>query len=155
MTAAELIKQALLEIKGTAAEQAVQGATFETAALRLNILVYSTPEIPNYTVVNSGTDSITAPAYSWRWLIKALALDLAPQFGTLENYLAIESDKKTAWQAISRTIVRLSPPQLMDTVPMGSGNKSPGGNYRKFYTETDDGLLSESNTNIILEDGTE
>ena len=83
-------------------------------------------------------------------------LDLAPQFGTLENYLALETDKKTAWQAISRTIVRLSPPQLMDTVPMGSGNKSPGNNnYYKFYTETDEGLLSENNTNIILEDAAE
>lgn len=155
MTAEELIRQAFFEIGKTASQQSISGDDYNTAILRLNALVHSTPTIPNYTVIIDASDEITSPSYCDRWLIKALALDLAPQYGQLESYTALKEDKSEAWSAISRSLVRIGAPQLNGNVPYGSGNQMPGSRYKRYYTETDDGILTEQNAQIIVEDGTE
>ena len=155
MTAEELIRQAFFEIGKKASQQPISGDDYNTAIIRLNALVSSTPTIPNYTVVTSSSDEITCPDYCDRWLTKALALDLAPQYGQLESYAALKMDKEEAWIAISRSLVRIGAPQLNGNVPYGSGNRMPGNWSRKYYPETDNGILTEQNAQIVVEDDTE
>lgn len=154
-TAAEIIKQAYQEIQAVSANHAVPAEIYETGYKRLNFLIYSEPTIPNFTTLTSSSDEITAPDYTLRWMIKALALDLSSQFGMLESYMILEKQKKEAYSVILRSLSRIGPPQLNGNVPFGSGNIRPGGRYTgRYYTETDNGVLTETNAEVIVEDAT-
>lgn len=156
MNANELIRDALQDIGRVAAEQPITGDEGATAIRYLNNLMYSKVHLGlGYTVVTNGSDTITTPAYAWEWMIKALAVRLAAQFGQLESYGAIKQDEKNAYSIVLSSTGRLSPPQLSGNVPYGSGNRDTGDGYsKKFYTETDDGVLTETNQQIIVEDDT-
>lgn len=154
-TAAEIIKQAYLEIKAAAASQPIPPDQYEVGYQRLNYLIDSEPLIPNFTTLTSSSDEITSPSYCNRWIIKALALDLAPQFGQLESYSIVERQMVEAYSVILRSLSRIGPPQLNGNVPMGSGNRTPGSGSRdRFYRETDNGILTETNAQVIVEDAT-
>jgi hypothetical protein len=154
-TAAEIIKQAYLEIKAVAASEPIPPDQYEVAYQRLNYLIDSEPLIPNFTALTSSSDEITSPSYCNRWMIKALALDLAPQFGQLESYGIVERQMTEAYSVILRSLSRIGPPQLNGNVPMGSGNITPGSRYgNRYYRETDNGILTETNAEIIVEDST-
>lgn len=154
-TAAEIIKQAYLEIQAQAASQTVPPDVYDIGYKRLNSLINSEPTIPNFTNLTSSSDEITCPDYCELWIIKALALQLAPQFGMLESYEVLERQKKRAFGVILRSNSTIGPPQLNANVPYGSGNVRPGNRFgRKFYPETDNGVLTETNAEIIVESGT-
>ena len=152
-TAAELIKDAFLEIGKSDVNQTIRGEDFNTAIRKLNQIVASKPIIPNYTVVSSSSDEITAPEYSHLWLTIKLAQSLAPQYGRLESYSFLEEEAREAYTAILMANSRIKPPTLTGNVPLGSGNRCPGDSWEVYYTESDDGLLTETNENIVVEDG--
>lgn len=152
MIASDLIQDAFLEIGKNAAEQPLIGAETATAIRYLNNLAYSKAHIlTDYTVINSGSDELTTSDTFNMWFVKALAIKLAPQFGQLESYMMLKEDEKDAWQAVLIQNSRIPAPQLNGNVPYGSGNKTPGSNTDKFYPETDSGVLTEQNAQIIVE----
>jgi hypothetical protein len=153
-TATQLIKLALLDIGKADPNQTIKPEDYELAVETLNDLVLSEPMIPNFTILTSSSDEITSPSYCNRWLRKALALDLSPQYGTLDSYMVLERQKSEAWEVILQSLNRIGAPQLNGNTPYGSGNKMPGSRWRTYYVETDDGILTEQSTEIIVEDGT-
>ena len=156
MIANELIRDAFQEIGKAAAEQSITGDMTNTAIRYLNNLMAAKDYIiVDYTTVTSGDTPITTPAYCWMWMIKALAIKLAPQFGQLESYVSLKEDEKELWMSVLIGMQNIPPPQLNGNVPLGSGNKCPGQGYlKKYYTESDDGILTETNQTIIAEDDT-
>ena len=155
MNASEVIKSAYIKIGKLAAEQSLSGADTQTAIEYLNDLMYSISYLGlSYTEVTAGSDEITTEAYAWKWMKNQLALELAPEFGVLESYAAIERMASEGWSAIIVATSRIGPPQLSGNVPRGSGNMSPGNRESKYYSETDSGILTETNQEIIVEDDT-
>ena len=153
MLASELIRDAYQEIGKSAAEQPISGDMTETAIRYLNNLVFSKNHVAmGYTEVTSGADEITSPAYTWMWMVKALAVKLCPQFGVQENYMQLKEDEAEAWDSVLIALVRISAPSVSGNVPVGSGNKTPGNNEADFYAETDSGILTESNQDVVVED---
>lgn len=155
MKASELIRDAYQEIGKVAAEQSISGDMLDTAIRYLNNLAYSKDYIlTGYTTVVDGDTEITTPAYTWLWLVKALAIKLAPQFGQLDSYTLLKSDESEAWSTVLISLQRIPAPQLNGNVPCGSGNRMPGSRDTQYYRESDDGLLTETNQDIIAEDET-
>lgn len=155
MNASELIRDAYQEIGKSAAEQTIGGDMMQTAIRYLNNLMYAKDYLGlGYTEVTDGADAITTPAYSWEWMVKALAVRLAPQFGVQENYMQLKEDENQAWSTVLISLSRISPPTFTGNVPLGSGNKRPGTYTGRFYTEADNGLLTETNQDIVVEDDT-
>lgn len=155
MLASDLIRDAYQEIGKVAAQQPITGDDTATAIRYLNNLVYSKAHIiTDYTVVSSGSDEITTPDVFNMWLIKALAIKLSTQYGTLESYGALKEDESEMWNSVLIQLSSIPAPQLNGNVPYGSGNKSPGGYSAQYYPETDNGVLTEQNATIIVEDGT-
>ena len=153
MLASELIRDAYQEIGKVAAQQSITGDETATAIRYLNNLMYSKAYIiVDYTVVESASDEITTPAVFNMWLIKALAIKLSTQFGQLESYLALKEDETEAWQSVLIQLQRIPAPQLNGNVPLGSGNKMPGNRTSNYYRESDNGVLTEQNATIIVED---
>ena len=152
-TASTLIRDAYRDIGKGAAQQSIKPYMTDAAIVALNDLMASQPYNMGYTEITSGSDQITTPEYTWVWMRKALAIDLAPEFGVLESYPLLERQMQKAWSNIKLRIAQIPAPEVMDTVPMGSGNVEPG-DCHQYYTETDDGVLSEQNAQIIVEDDT-
>jgi len=156
MIASDLIRDAYLEIGKSAAEQPITGDETLTAIRYLNNIAYSKAHIiTDYTVIESASDEITSSDSFNLWFIKALAIKLAPQYGQLESYLPLKEDEKDAWQSVLIANSRIPAPQLNSNVPYGSGNRSSSNGYSdRFYKESDDGVLTEQNAQIIVEDDT-
>ena len=155
MNAEQLFRRSFQLIGKGAAEQTITGDMANTAIYYLNNLMYSKDHMGmGYTEVANGTDNITTPAYTWKWMTVALALEMAPEFGVTENAMMLDQMKKQAWSTVLLSLQRISAPTLAGTVPRGSGNYSPGYDSA-FYSETDSGILTETNQDIIVEDGTE
>ena len=152
MLANELIRDAYQEIGKVAAEQPITGDETATAIRYLNNLIYSKAHIiTDFTVVTAGSDEITTPDVFNQWLIKALAIKLSTQFGMLESYMPLKEDEKDSWQAVLIQLSRIPAPELNGNVPYGSGNKSPGSYTDRYYQESDNGVLTEQNGNIVVE----
>lgn len=155
MIASELIQDAFLEIGKVAAEQPITGDETATAIRYLNNLAYSKAHIlTGYTVITAGSDELTTSDTFNMWFVKALAIKLAPQFGQLESYVPLKEDEKCAWQAVLIQNSRIPAPELNGNVPYGSGNRTSGGYTDRFYKESDSGVLTEQNAQIIVEDDT-
>lgn len=152
-TASTLIRDAYLDIGKGASQQSIKPHMTEAAITALNDLMYECIYSLGYTEIVSASDEITTPAYTWRWMRKALAVDLAPEFGILESYALLERQKADAWAKVLLRVSAIPAPEIMDTVPMGSGNVEPGETWQ-YYEETDNGVLSEDNAIIIVEDAT-
>lgn len=154
-TAQEVMREAYFDIQAHGAGQDIPPDFYNTAVVRLNALITSEPVIPNFTVITSSSDEMTSPDYCNRWIIKALALELSPQYGTLESYTVLEDQKKDAFSVILRSNSRIGPPTLSANIPYGSGNRRPGSRYSgHYYPEEDNGILTETNEEIIVEDDT-
>lgn len=155
MKASDLIRDAYQEIGKGAAEQAISPDMTQTAIRYLNNLMYAKDYMGlGYTEVTAGSDEITTPAYSWLWMVKALAVKLCPQFGIQENYAQLKADEKEAWSTVLISLSRISPPTFAGTVPKGSGNRKRGYYESPYYSESDNGLLTETNQDIVVEDAT-
>jgi len=154
MLANELIRDAYQEIGKVAAQQPITGDETMTAIRYLNNLMYSKSHIiQDYTVVTSGSDEITTPDVFNMWMIKALAIKLAPQFGQLESYMAIKEDATEAWNSVLIQLQSIPAPQPNGNTPYGSGNRKTGRDA-KYYRESDNGVLTEQGVGIAVEDAT-
>ena len=70
-----------------------------TAIRYLNNLMYAKDHLGlGYTTITAASQEITTPAYSWLWMVKTLAIKLAPQFGQLDSYLVLKADEKDAFR---------------------------------------------------------
>lgn len=155
MLASELIRDAYQEIGKVAAEQPISGDETATAIRYLNNIAYSKAHIiTNFTVVTDAGDEITSSDAFNLWFVKALARKLAPQFGQLDSYQFLYDDEKEAWQSVLITNSRIPAPQVNGNTPYGSGNRTSGGYADRFYSETDNGVLTEQNSQVIVEDDT-
>jgi hypothetical protein len=155
MLASELIRDSYQEIGKVASQQPITGDETATAIRYLNNLMYSKAHIiVDYTVVASASDEITTPDVFNMWMVKALAIKLSTQFGQLESYMALKEDESEAWQSVLIQLSRIPAPQLNGNVPYGSGNKMPGSYTGSYYTESDNGVLTEQNGTIVVEDDT-
>jgi len=155
MLASELIRDSYQEIGKIASQQPITGDETATAIRYLNNLMYSKAYIiTDYTTVTSGSDEITTPDVFNMWLVKALAVKLSTQFGTLESYMPLKEDESEAWGSVLIQLSRIPAPQLNGNVPYGSGNLTSGNDTDVFYPESDNGVLTEQNATIVVEDGT-
>jgi hypothetical protein len=155
MNASELIRDSLQDIGLVAAENPIDGEETVSAIRYLNRLMAAKVHLGlGYTEVVSGGDDITTPEYSWEWMQKALAIRMAPRFGQLDSYAFLKADEKEAYSTVLLATQQIGPPQLSGNVPLGSGNGYLSNCSNSFYTETDDGVLSETNQQIVVEDDT-
>lgn len=153
MKASSLINQAFSDIGKKANENPISGQEMQDAIDALNLMMYSYDRLGlGHTEVTSSSDDITTPAYSWLWMRKKLAQLLAPEYGRLESYVFLDTQEKDAFAAIRIALGRIGPPQLDGRVPIGSGNQSPGAWEDRFYQESDAGILTQTNQDIITED---
>lgn len=153
MKASSLINQAFSDIGKKANENPISGQEMQDAIDALNLMMYSYSRSGlGYTEVTSSSDDITTPAYSWLWMRKKLAQLLAPEYGRLESYVFLDTQEKDAYAAVRIAVGRIGPPQLDGRVPIGSGNQSPGAWEDRFYQESDAGILTQTNQDIITED---
>lgn len=154
MKARELIDQAYFNIGKLASEQPVKPAEDLAAIRKLNNIMYSKADLGlGYTIVSTAGDDITTPNYSWRWMEYALSVDLHPQFGTQDiDFSLLKSLREEAYSDLLDAIVDIPPPELTGNVPLGSGNTGFNEYGPEFYTETDDGVLTEQNSIIVTED---
>jgi hypothetical protein len=155
MIASELIRDAYQEIGKQASEQAITGDMGATAIRYLNRLMAAKSHLGlGFTEVAQASDIITTPEYTFEWMVKALAIRLIPQFGQLDSYLIVKNDEKEAYSSVLLGTQRISPPEFTSNVPFGSGNRDSSSYSKRFYSESDDGLLTETNQQIIVEDDT-
>ncbi len=155
MKAGKLIEQAFSDIGKKANENPISGQEMQDAIDSLNLMMYSYDRLGlGHTEVTSSSDDLTTPAYSWLWMRKKLAQLLAPEYGRLESYVFLDTQEKDAFAAIRIALGRIGPPTLDGRVPIGSGNQTPGWWDNRFYNEDDDGLLTQTNQDIIAEDDT-
>jgi len=156
MKASTLIRNAFVRIGKTGASQSISGEDTETAISRLNNLMRSVSWIGmGHTEVTSATDDITTPEYSWEWMEMKLAIKLSPEYGQLESYVSLKEDIAEAWSPILASLNTIGPPQMHGNLPRGYGNRRMGDRCGRYYTETDNGVLSETNQAVIVEDDTE
>ena len=155
MLASELIRDSYQEIGKVASQQPITGDETATAIRYLNNLMYSKAHIiVDYTVVTSASDEITTPDVFNMWMVKALAIKLSTQFGTLESYMPLKEDESEMWNSVLIQLSSIPAPQLNGNVPYGSGNRTPGNRTDRYYSESDSGVLTEQNGTIIVEDAT-
>jgi len=153
MLAGKLIEQAFSDIGKKASQNPLSGDEMQEAIDTLNLMMYSYDRLGlGHTEVTSSSTALTTPAYSWLWMRKKLAQLLAPEYGRLESYIFLDEQEKAAYSAIRIALGRIGPPQLDGRVPIGSGNQSPGAWEDRFYQESDAGILTQTNQDIITED---
>jgi hypothetical protein len=153
--ALELFRRSLQKIGRTASEQEITGDMGQTAIRYYNDLLASKSYYAlGHTEIANTSDEITLNEYAIKWATNALALEMADEFGALESYGTISDKAEEGWSTVLIYVSRIGPPQLHGNTPYGSGNKTPGNWTGNFYPETDDGILTEANAEIVVEDGT-
>ena len=154
MKAEKLFKKAYFSISKNAANQPLTTDKSEAAVDALNDLMYEYADLGlGYTIITSDGDDITTPNWSWRWMRYLLALELAEEFGTLANYNTLEAKRREAYSSVLAATIDIPPPELTSNVPKGSGNTGFDDVWsRDYYTETDEGVLTEQNDIIVTED---
>lgn len=155
MNAAELIRDSFQDIGLVAAENPIDGEKTVAAIRYLNRMMAAKLHLGlGYTEIVSAGDSITAPEYAWEWMQKSLAIKMAPRFGQLDSYVHLKEDEQEAFSTVLLATQSIGPPELSGNVPLGSGNHRAHGCGHGFYQESDDGVLSETGQQIVVEDGT-
>jgi len=152
MTAEELIRDALQELGQQAAEQPVQADELQTGIRYLNRLMRGYDWLGlGYTVITSGSQSVTIPTYAEEWAVFKLALRLAPQFPPTDQLSVISANEKQAWTNLLQQHQTLPEMSFDDRMPIGSGNED-GSYSEKFYPPNENSILTEGGDNILLED---
>ena len=75
-------------------------------------------------------------------------------FDKLQKCDLLKEDESDAYSTVLLLAQRIGPHQFSGNVPLGSGNRRPGQYSGRYYTESDAGLLTETNQEIIAEDDT-
>ncbi len=124
MNAEEWIRDALQEIGQQAAEQPLSPDQTQTGIRYANRLMRAKAPLGlGYTVIDSGSDEITIPAYAEEWAVKALAVRLASQFASYEGLAELKMDEMEAFKDVLRNQPIDISMSMPEGVPVGSGNQ--------------------------------
>jgi hypothetical protein len=153
MKAEELIRDALQEIGQQAAEQPIQPDEVQTGIRYLNRIMRGVDYLGlGYTVITSGSQDVTIPAYAEEWAVFKLAIRLAAQFPSTDQLQIIMQNEREAWNNLLIQHISVPETEYPDTLPVGSGNERSIYQNDVFYPVSDDSILTESGDNILLED---
>jgi hypothetical protein len=152
MKAEELIRDALQELGQQAAEQPVQADEMQTGIRYLNRLMRGVDYLGlGFTVITSGSQEVSIPAYAEEWAVFKLAIRMASQFPPTDQIQIISANERQAWSNL--LIQHLEIPQMRfdDRMPIGSGNED-GVYSDRFYPTNGSSILTEGGDHILLED---
>lgn len=153
MIAEELIRDSLQEIGQQAAEQPVQADELQTGIRYTNRIMRGVDYLGlGFTVLTSGSQEVTIPAYAEEWVVYKLAIRLAAQFPTTDQLPVIMQNEKEAWNNLLIQHITIPETSYPDTMPVGSGNQYSIYPDVIFYPLPDDAILAEDGGNILLED---
>ena len=160
-TAAQVIKDALLEIGGIASESPLEADEVSDAIRYMNNFMFEIAALGinlGYTEVSTLADVITIPPGALSGLKSNLAISLIPQYaapGTPIS-LALAAKAENGMNAMrSLAIFKIGPTAFPDTLPMGSGNEDGfAGCDSHFYSGDQDHIETEQGGFIATEDST-
>jgi len=151
MKAEELIRDALQELGQQAAEQPVQADEMATGIRYLNRLMRGVDYLGlGFTIITSGSQEVTIPAYAEEWVVFKLAIRMASQFPPTDQIQIISANERQAWSNLLAQHQELPQMRYDDRLPVGSGNDD-GVYSDRFYPPSADSILTESGDNILLE----
>lgn len=160
-TAAQVIKDAMLEIGGIASESPLEPDEISDAIRYMNrFMARIAADGINigYTVVSTLADIITIPDGAIDGLVSNLALRLHPQYtapGTPISLTLAQAGEDGLKTMRALAIFSIGPTAFPNTLPVGSGNEDGfAGCDNHFFRGDDDGILTESGGFIATEDGT-
>jgi hypothetical protein len=152
MKAEELIRDALQELGQQAAEQPVQADEMATGIRYLNRLMRGVDHLGlGFTIITSGSQEVTIPAYAEEWAVFKLAIRMASQFPPTDQIQIISANERQAWSNLLAHHQELPQMRYDDRLPVGSGNED-GVYSDRFYPPNESSILTESGDNILLED---
>ena len=152
-TVETVIKDALFEILQQGDEAPIESSEAQTAIRYLNrmMLRWDTVGYPlGYTKVSKLSDPVTVPDGAYDGIVTNLAVSLAPQYDVQVNpTLALNA--KLGLDAIRVLSFSMGDTAYPDTLPIGSGNESPGDfGDNHFYPDQQDDILAETTGSIGL-----
>lgn len=124
MKAEALIRDALQELGKAAAEQPVEPDAFRTGVRYANQIgaEYAYLDLP-WDEISVASDEVSWPGYAHNWLIKTLALRLAPQFAPGEDVSMIMRGQREAYHNMLVNHRKIIPSSYPSILPIGSGNE--------------------------------
>jgi len=155
-TAGEVARDILQELVVQGAEADLVADELSTAIRYMNrymTMLDATGISMGYTVVTTNQSPITIPAGAILPMIKCVAKQLATQFDIPVSQ-QMHMDARDGYQALCQIAIEIPNQNYPSTLPIGSGNEWDGHDWRKFYPETDEGILDEQGGSILLEDNT-
>tara|TARA_R110002096_G_scaffold315227_2_gene509442 strand:+ start:4196 stop:4672 length:477 start_codon:yes stop_codon:yes gene_type:complete len=155
-TAADIVLDSLVELVVQASEQDIEAAESKGAIRYMNRFMFMLDAQGislGYTEVSNLGDIVTIPAGAMMGLVKNLAIMLAPQYDVpVSADLAMAA--RDAMDAMRKLGSEMIPSQMPCTLPVGSGNEWQGNPDSHFYLCDDEGILTETSRNILLEENT-
>ena len=156
--AGQVVKAILGKIIASGAEETLQpNETVDTIFAMNNYMTALDADGINlgYTLVESIDDDITVAPGAIQGIIFNVAVMIAPDYGAVVTPAMIDGAKLglSAMRKLSRDI---QPMILPSTMPIGSGNENNfDNNNQHFFPGPADGILTETDRNILLETDTD
>lgn len=152
MKAEELIRDALQELGVQAAEQPIDGDEMQTGIRYLNRMMRGVDYLGlGFSIITSGSQEVTIPAYAEEWAVFKLATRLASQFPPTDQIMIIAENEREAWVNLLKQHQVLPTTQYSPTMPVGSGNNDGGVYDDVFYPANDADILTEDGDHILQE----
>ena len=150
MNVEELVRDALQELGVQAAEQPITADQIQTGIRYTNDLMESYDYLNlGFTVVNDASDTITIPAFARSWLKKALAVELAAQFGDTSQLQVIVAGRDSAFERLLLQSVEVGAACYPSRLPVGAGNYHTA--HDIFFPEKDPTIDQETGEPINTE----
>lgn len=153
MNVEELVRDALQELGVQAAEQPITPDQIQTGIRYTNRMMTSLDYLNlGYTIVNDASDDITVPPFCDEWMVKALAVKMAPQFGGTSMLPEIKVERDQSYANLLNQAVEVGPSCYPSRLPVGAGNNQDDTNIR-FYPGRNELLEKEDGQDIDTEEG--
>lgn len=159
-TAAQVIRDALLEIGGIASESPLEQDEVSDAIRYMNNLMFELAANGinlGYTEVSTLADIVTVPLGALSGVKSNLAISLIPQYAPAKQVsIALAAKAENGINAMrSLSIFSIGPTAYPDTLSIGSGNEDGfAGCSNHFYSGDEDNIESEQGGFIATEDST-
>lgn len=142
----EILEMSLADIGKGSAEQDTS-AEVEKAAIRcMNIIMFENASLSlGFTAIESTSDDLTTPNWSWAWMQAALSLKMSIQYGDMDSYMVLKNQESDALSRVQSHTSVIPMPGMSSNVPVGSGNG------HGYYEELDYAVLSEQGQAIVTE----
>jgi len=140
-TATDLVTAALGKILVRAADVPLEADELADGIAALNRMMASWDITAlAYTVVASGSDDLTVPAYAEESMVFGLAKRLAPDYGAPLT-MALESSVKESKSEMLRKAITIGRSNFSSTLPQGSGNT-------RYFTDREFYIPSSDETGV-------